>query len=314
MNFNEVKTTAVVGAGNIGHGIALTLGLAGYEVRLNSTNDASLQKGMDFIKADLDRLVRLDMTNPEAALANISTTTSLDEASRDCDVVIEAVYENAELKQQIFRDLDAFCPERTILVSNTLTIIPSRFAEVAQRPDRVLVTHYTGPAYVSPLVEIVRTEQISDETVDIMFQALKKSGKRPVIIQKKVPGFIAIRLEVSIAREALSMVQGGIASPENTDTVLKTGYPGRWVAARFSESFEVGPGWSLFLTGLKQVLPDIDSLMGVIEFLQERVVKDELGAKTGKGFYHWTQEATEETRQKIAKVFIETERWSENSA
>ena len=83
MNFNEVKTTAVVGAGNIGHGIALTLGLAGYEVRLNSTNDASLQKGMDFIKADLDRLVRLDMTKPESALANISTTTSLEEASRD---------------------------------------------------------------------------------------------------------------------------------------------------------------------------------------------------------------------------------------
>ena len=86
MNFNEVKTTAVVGAGNIGHGIALTLCLAGYEVRLNSTNDACLKKGMDFIKADLDRLVELDMTNPDlaqAALANISTTTSLEEASRD---------------------------------------------------------------------------------------------------------------------------------------------------------------------------------------------------------------------------------------
>ena len=110
------------------------------------------------------------------------------------------------------------------------------------------------------------------------------------------------------------MVQGGIASPEDIGTVLKTGYPRRWVAAGFFESFETGPGWSLFLTGLKQVLPDIDSSMGVIEFLQERVVKDELGAKTGKGFYHWTQEATEETRQKIAKVFIEIERWSENSA
>ena len=86
MNFNEVKTTAVVGAGNIGHGIALTLGLAGYQVRLNPTNDASLQKGMDFIKADLDRLVGLDMTKPDfaqAALANISTTTSLEGASRD---------------------------------------------------------------------------------------------------------------------------------------------------------------------------------------------------------------------------------------
>ena len=135
-----------------------------------------------------------------------------------------------------------------------------------------------------------------------------------MIVQKEVPGFIAIRLEAAIGREALSMVQGGIASPGDIGTVLKTGYPRRWVAAGFFESFETGPGGSLFLTGLKQVLPDIDSSMGVIEFLQERVVKDELGAITGKGFYHWTQEANEETRQKIAKVFIEIERWLENSA
>ena len=135
-----------------------------------------------------------------------------------------------------------------------------------------------------------------------------------MIVQKEVPGFIAIRLEAAIGREALSMVQGGIASPEDIGTVLKTGYPRRWVAAGFFESFETGPGWSLFLTGLKQVLPDIDSSMDVIEFLQEKVDKNELGVKTGKSYYDWTQEATEATRQKIAKVFIEIERWLENSA
>jgi len=135
-------------------------------------------------------------------------------------VVIEAVYENVESKQQIFRDLNAFWPERTILASSTSAIISSRFAEVTQRPDRVLVTHYTKPAYVSLLVEIVRTEQTSDETVGIMFQVLKKSGKRPVVVQKEVLGFIAVRLEVAMAREALSMVQRGIASPEDIGTVL----------------------------------------------------------------------------------------------
>ena len=180
MNFNEVKTTAVVGAGNIGHGIALGLALAGYQVRLNSTTEASLQEGIDSIKADLDRLVGFGFTEPgraEQALTKISTTTSLEEASSDSDVVIEAVYENLELKQQVFRDLDAFCPERTILASSTSTIIPSRFAEVTQRPDRVLVAHYTGPSYLSPLVEVVRTEQTSDETVGIVFQVLTKVGK-----------------------------------------------------------------------------------------------------------------------------------------
>ena len=153
-------------------------------------------------------------------------------------MVIEAVYENVELKQQIFQDLDPFCPERTILASSISMIVSSRFAEVTQRPDRVLVTHYTGPAYVSPLVEIVRTEQTSDEMVDIMFQVLKKSGERPVIVEKEVPGFIAVRLEVAMTREALSMVQAGIASPEDIDTVLKTGHPRRWAAARFSESLK----------------------------------------------------------------------------
>ena len=161
-------------------------------------------------------------------------------------MVIEAVYENVELKQHIFQDLDAFCPERMILVSSISTIISSRFAEVTQRPDRVLVTHYAGPAYLSPLVEIVRTEQTSDETVDIIFRVLKKSGKRPVIIQKEAPGFIAARLEVAMAKEALSMVQRGIAGPEDTYTVLKTGHPRRWAAAGFPESFEVGPGGICF--------------------------------------------------------------------
>ena len=109
----------------------------------------------------------------QAALTKISTTTSLEEASRDSDVV----YENLDLKQPIFRDLVALCPDRTILASSTSTIIPSRFAEVTRRPDRVLVAHYTGPSYLSPLVEVVCTEQTSDETVGIVFQLLTKVGK-----------------------------------------------------------------------------------------------------------------------------------------
>ncbi|MCH8802284.1 MAG: 3-hydroxyacyl-CoA dehydrogenase family protein [Chloroflexi bacterium] len=315
MEFDDVKTIAVIGAGNIGHGIALTLGLAGYQVNLNSTNETSLQKGVDFIKADLDRLVELDMTKPDlaqAALTKISTTTSLEEASSDSDVVIEAVYENLELKQQVFRDLDSFCPERTILASSTSTMIPSRFAEVTQRPDRVLVAHYTGPAFVSPLVEIVRTEQTSDETVDIVFKVLTKSGKRPVIVQKEVPGFIANRLNAALFREALSIVQRGIASPEDIDIVLKTGHARRWVAAGLFEALDVGAGGDLLLAGMALLLPEIDSSMDVMKLLQEMVDKGELGAKTGKGFYDWTPEAAEAARRKIANVFIEIEKWSED--
>ncbi len=313
MEFNDVKTIAVIGAGDVGHGISLGLALAGYQVNLNSTTEASLQKGMDSINADLDRLVEFrfaESDRPQAALNKISTTTSLEEASRDCDVVIEAVYENLELKQQIFRDLDAFCPERTILASSTSTIIPSRFSMVTQRPDRVLVAHYTGPSYLSPLVEIVRTEQTSDKTVDIIFQVLTKVGKWQVIVQKEVTGFIASRLQGALLREALSMVQRGVASPEDIDTVLKLGHTRRWVSAGVFEMLDVASLWELVLAAAPELFADLDSSMDVLNLLQEKVDRGELGAKSGKGFFDWTPESAEATRRKMANAFIEIEKWS----
>jgi 3-hydroxybutyryl-CoA dehydrogenase len=315
MEFDDVKTIAVIGAGDVGHGIALGLALGGYQVRLNSTTEASLQKGMDSIDADLERLVGFGFTEPGPAgqaLTKISTTTSLAEASQDADVVIEAVYEDVELKQQIFKGLDEYCPERTILASSTSTIIPSRFSEVTQRPDRVLVAHYTEPSYLSPLVEIVRTEQTSDETVDIVFQLLTKVGKKPVIVQKEVPGFISSRLQSALLREALSLVQRGVASPEDIDTVLKLGHTRRWVAAGVFEMIDVAGMWELVLAALPDLLPDLDTSMDVIKLVQEKVDRGELGAKTGKGFLDWTPESAEATRQKMAKAFIEIEKWPED--
>ena len=317
MNVDEVKNTVVIGAGEIGHGIAVGLGMAGYQVRLNSTTEASLQKGMDSIKADLDRLVDLGFVSPDRAagtLPRISTTTSLEEAAQESDVVFEAVYENLELKQKIFRDLDSFCPERTILTSSTSSIIPSHLAQATRRPDRVLVAHYTGPSYLSPLVEIVRNEQTSDEAVDTVYQLLTKVGKSPVLVQKEVPGFIANRLLAALLREALSMVQKGIASPEDIDTVIKTGHARRWVVAGVFELVEIAAGWDLALAAYPQILPDIDSSHDVLELIQEKVDKGELGAKSGKGFFDWTPESAEASRQKLARAFIEIERWSQESA
>ncbi|MCH8297138.1 MAG: 3-hydroxyacyl-CoA dehydrogenase family protein, partial [Chloroflexi bacterium] len=214
--------------------------------------------------------------------------------------------------RRIFKGLDEFCPERTILASSTSAITRSRFAEVTRPPDRVLVAHYTGPSYLSPLVEIVRTEQTSDETVDIVFQVLKKVGKSPVMVQKEVPGFIANRLQVALLREALSLVQGGIASPEDIDTVLKTGHARRWVAAGLFEMIDVAGWWELALAVLPELLSDLDSSMDVIKLLQEKVDKGELGAKTGKGFLDWTPESAEATRRKLANAFIEIEKWSQD--
>ena len=316
MNVDAVKNTVVVGAGEIGHGIAVGLGLAGYQVRLNSPTEASLQKGMNSIHADLDRLVDLGFVDPDraqAALPRISTTTSLEEAAQDADVVFEAVYENIELKQKIFKDLDDFCPERSILTSSTSTIIPSILAQVTQRPTQVLVAHYNGPSYLSPLVEIVRNEQTSDQAVDTVYQLLTRVGKKPVLVQKEVPGFIANRLLAALLREALSMVQRGIASPQDIDTVLKTGHARRWVVAGVFEMVEIAAGWDLALAAYPYVLPDLDSSQDTMKLIQGMVDKGELGAKSGKGFFDWTPESAEASRRKMAQAFIEIEKWSQES-
>ena len=314
MNIDDVKTTVVVGAGEVGHGIAVGLGMAGYQVRLVSTTEASLQKGLAAIKADLDRLVDLgfvDANRAQAALPRVSTTTSLEEASQDADMVFEAVYENLELKRKIFKELDDFCPERTILASSTSSIIPSLFAQVTKRPDKVLVAHYTGPAYLSPLVEIVRGEQTSGEAVDTVFQVLTRVGKRPVMVQKEVPGFIANRLLAALLREALSMVQRGVASPEDIDTVLKTSHARRWAVAGIFETVEVAAGWDLAVAAFPSLLPSLDSSMDIMELIHEKVDKGELGSTTGKGFFDWTPEAAEASRRKMARAFIEIEKWSQ---
>ena len=314
MNVDDIKTTAVIGAGEIGHGIAVGLALAGYQVRLNSTTEASLEKGMTAVQADLDRLVNLGFVSPDlaaAAPARISTTLSLEEAAQDVDVVFEAVYENIALKQQVFGDLDRFCPGRTILASSTSTIIPSLLAEPTQRPDRVLVAHYNGPSYLSPLVEIVRNDLTSDETVEAVYQILLKVGKSPVLAQKEVPGFIANRLLAALLREALSMVQRGIASPEDIDTVLKTGHARRWVVAGVFEMVEIAAGWDLALAAFPQVLPDIDSSPSdILTLVKEMVDQGKLGAKSGQGFFDWTPESAEASRQKMAQAFIEIEKWN----
>ena len=133
------------------------------------------------------------------------------------------------------------------------------------------------------------------------------------MVQKEIPGFIAIRLEVTLMKEALSMAQLGIASPEDIHTVLKTGHPLDWVTAGIFERVEDGIGWDLILAGVQRVLTDIDSSMDVMKLIHEKVNKGELGAKSGKGFLDRTLESAEGTCRKTVNAFIEIEKWSQDS-
>lgn len=310
MNLSDIKSIAVIGAGLMGHGIAQEFSCAGYKVSLNDLTDEKLQEATANIRNNLAMLRKVGLAtedNDENVLANIHCTTKLEEAVQDIDVVFEAVLEKPELKQELFRQLDGLCPKHTILASNTSTILPSKLASVTKRPDKVLVTHYYNPPYLLPLVEIVRGKETSDDTVNVITSLMKSVGKKPALIRKEVPGFIGNRLQVALAREALSIVQNGIANPEDVDTVIKNSFGRRLAVAGVFEVFDMA-GWDTCLAIASYLMPEIDSSLDTISLLKNKVEAGELGVKTGKGFYEWTPESMENVKNKIARALVGIEK------
>jgi 3-hydroxybutyryl-CoA dehydrogenase len=309
MNIHDIKRITVVGAGLMGHGIAQEFACAGYEVSLHARTEETLQKAIKNIQDNLQRLLQVGLVTTEQVVSipmKIRTSTLLKEAVSDTDLVIESVYEDIAVKQQVFQDLDRLCPGHTILASNTSSLIPSLFTVGIQRPDKVLVAHYVNPPYLVPLVELVRGGGTSDETITTVCDLLKKIGKQPVVVQKEIPGFITNRLQMTLLREALWLVQKGIASPQDIDMVIKTSLGRRWAVAGVFEVLEI-PGWDLVSSIAAWLFPYLESPPGVPPVLKELVEQGKLGVKSGKGFYDWTPEKVDALKARIAQALVQIE-------
>ncbi|MBI4336439.1 MAG: 3-hydroxyacyl-CoA dehydrogenase family protein [Chloroflexi bacterium] len=311
MTVDDIKHIAVVGAGLMGHGIAQEFALAGYQVGLHDLTGERLQHAVKQIEDNLLMLEQAGMVAREQvrpALARVHTSTTLEQVVANADVVIEAVTEDLSIKQEIYGKLDRACPDRTIFASNTSTFMPSKLAAATHRQDRVLVAHYFNPPYLLPLVELVRSQETSDETVQTMYALLKRVGKRPVVVKKEVPGFIGNRLQVALFREALALVEQGIATPEDVDTVVKNSFGRRLAVAGPFEVFDMG-GLDTILAVTTQLVPEISSSTEVPALLQEKVHQGELGVKSGKGFHQWPAEAAQALRQRFSRALLQMSKW-----
>ena len=314
MKANEIRRIAVVGAGLMGHGIALELAAHGFPVHLHDRDQAQLDRAQDNIVHGLARLVEIERITPgdaAAAPARIAMGRDLHAAVCDIDLVIEAVSEDLELKRVLFRDLDAWAPPRAILASNTSTFMPSLLAAATNRPERVIVTHYFNPPYLLPLVELVRGDRTSDETVATMRALYEGIGKSPAVVQREAPGFVGNRLQMALLREALAIVDAGIASPRDVDTIIRTSFGRRLAVAGVFEVFEAA-GWDLTLAVAEQLFPAIDRSTAPPASLREKVARGELGLKTGKGFYAWTPEEAAALRQRISDGLAAISRLSDS--
>ena len=289
MTVSGINNICVVGAGNMGHQIALSATLAGYKVKVTDVSQEILQKAEEFVGKYLpDRVAKGKMTEDaaQAARGNISFTVSLEEAAQDADLVIEAVIEKLDVKHTLFAQLDRICPPHTILATNSSFIVSSRIAPVTNRPDKVCNMHFFNPALVMKLVEVVKGPHVSDETANTLMEVSRSMGKIPVLLNKEIYGFLVNRILGAINKEAFYLYDMGIASYQDIDTavVYALGHP-------------MGPFRLMDLTGIdlayyidtERYEETGDPTNKPSPIVVEKFVKGEWGQKTGKGFYDYTK-------------------------
>ncbi len=304
MTVDNITRISVVGAGLMGHGIAQEFALAGYRVSLHDVSAERLQRAAGDIEANLRLLVSLDLATEEQIgdlPASIDMSTDLGQVVGNADLVVEAVSEDLALKQQIFADLDRLCPPHAILAGNSSSFMPSSYAGATSRPDRVLGTHYFNPPYLVPLVEIIRHDATSQDTVTTVYDLLTSVGKQPIVQQKEVPGFVANRLQMALLREALWLVRNGAATHRDVDTAISSSIGRRWAVAGIFELFDLA-GWDIVAAACAAIVPSLDSSSEMVAELRAQVERGDLGAKSGKGVYEWTPEAVAHLKQRLGQA------------
>jgi 3-hydroxybutyryl-CoA dehydrogenase len=303
----KVHNIAVVGSGTMGHGIALVFARGGYDVTLYDINDAILQNGIALIDSHLDSFIENGLATKAAkqrTLSRIETTTDLASAVSEANIVLEAVSEILSVKQEIFHDVEEVCRHDTILASNTATFVISEIGALCQRQDNLIIAHWFNPPYIVPLVEVVKGPKTSVETMEHTYALLDKVGKKPVRIMKEIAGFVANRMQYALFREAFSILEKGVASVEDIDTVIKTSFGFRQPNLGIFEQLDLA-NLDQVIRESEEMLPKIDNSTEVPQTLKKLVDEGKFGAKAGEGFYKWPKEKLEATIKERDKQFLQ---------
>ena len=306
MRAAEIQTIGVIGAGLMGHGIAQVFALKGYKVKLFDNDPKNLESAPERIRNNLQTLLEMNLVESqglENCVNHLQLCHTLKEMCQGAELIIEAVSENVDLKRAIFGDLERFTTPQTILCSNTSGISIGLICENLQFKERVVGTHFWNPPHIIPCVEVIKSPFTTDEVFHIVIELLEGVGKKPVRVLKDIPGFLGNRLQHALWREAISLVEKGMADPEDIDRVVKYGFGLRLPFVGPLETADLA-GLDLVYEVHKYLFSHLENRSTPSPLLKTLVDQKATGVKAKKGFYNWTDERIKQIIQQRDKALL----------
>ncbi|WP_440005287.1 3-hydroxyacyl-CoA dehydrogenase NAD-binding domain-containing protein [Halomicrococcus sp. SG-WS-1] len=286
MELDDINTITVLGAGNMGHGIAEVAALAGYDVNLRDVKEEFVENGYDQIEWSLGKLAERDQiseSEADAALDRVTPLVDLEEAVADADFVVEAVPEKMDIKKEVYDELEEYAPDRTVFATNTSSLSITELSEVTERPEQFCGMHFFNPPVRMQLVEVITGAHTDEETLDLTEQLAEDMGKTPVRVRKDSPGFIVNRVLVPLMNEAAWMVESGDATVAEVDSATKFDMGLPMGSFELADQVGIDVGYHV-LEYMNDVLGDAYE---PCPLLAEKVEAGDLGKKTGEGFYDY---------------------------
>ena len=303
---NTIRHIAVIGTGQMGPGIAQTCAMAGYTTTVIGRSEEGLTRAQAIIKTNLNAMLPYDLIKEDEIaplFARLAFQIGLAAAS-DADLIIEGVTEDLALKQQLFAKLESHCRADAILLSTTSGMKATDIAKHIRHPERMIVGHYWNPPHLLPCVEVAPGEKTAAAVTEAVMDFLKTTGHSPVLCRKEALGFVANRMQHALWREALAIVEQGIATAEEVDEAMKTSFGARTPVLGIFEHLDLVGAETVYAIH-SYLLADLDAQTGPNKVLQDKIDKGETGAKVGKGFYDWSKKSAADVLQARDTLLLE---------
>jgi 3-hydroxybutyryl-CoA dehydrogenase len=311
MKLDNVNHIAIIGTGMIGASMAVLFTGNGYKTTMLAINDAESKKGQKTYDEYYQDLISKGLVTPAqaAACGKLLSITQNYEDIKDTDFIFECVVEQIKVKYEVFKEIEKYCKKFKALASSTSAISADDLAEGLINKDRLACAHPWNPPHLVPCVEVLRSKYTSDEAVNLIINLLESVGREVVVMLKSAPGFIANRLQHALVREAVYMVEQGIATPEDIDKSLRTSFAPRYTSIGLFEHQDYA-GLDMVSSIHEYLYPSLCNECKTQDYIKTRYESGNLGYKTGKGIYDWSKKNTEEFKKRASEPYLKFFNWN----